>query len=254
MSPRRELSERRRRQILEAAVEVMTEQGLCDTRISHVAERAGASPALVIYYFGTRDRLLAEALSFSEESFYAEVARQLATIDSARDQLVRLIQLSCSAGSGEGRNWLGEWVLWLDLWARASRDPNVARDREKLDRLWRQTLADIVRRGQRDGEFGPVVVEDFSLRLAALLDGLAIQVVLGDPDVPPERMFDLCVETASRELGFAWTSQERDRLLAEGRGLGAPSGAARPAGRAPRSVTRGERRGESSVTGFASQL
>jgi AcrR family transcriptional regulator len=228
MSPRRELSERRRHQILKAAAEVVSEQGLCDTRIATVAERAGASPALVIYYFGTRDRLLAEALSFWEERFYTETARQLAELDSAREQLVRLIRLSCSAGKADGQNWLDEWVLWLDLWARAPRDANVARDREKLDRRWRETIAGIVRRGQQAGEFGPVDTKAFSLRLAALIDGLAIQVVLGDPEVPPERMFDLCMDSAARELGFAWTRQDRDRALAGDHGLGAPSGVARP--------------------------
>jgi AcrR family transcriptional regulator len=224
MSPRRTLSEGRRRQILQATVAVVTERGLCDTRIADVAERAGASPALVIYYFGRRDRLLAEALSFSEASFYEETARQLAEIASARDQLVHLIRMSCSAGGGD----LDEWVLWLDLWARAPRDPDVARDREQLDRRWRESIAGIVRRGQAAGEFGPVDAEDFSLRLAALIDGLAIQVVLDDPEVPPARMFDLCMETAARELGFSWTREERDRLLAGG-GLGLPADTPHPA-------------------------
>src|SRR5438128_7771556 len=191
MSPRRKLSELRRRQILEAAVRVISERGLCDTRISDVAERAGASSALVIYYFSTKDRLLAEALAHSEESFYAQTARELAAIESAKDKLVRLVELSCSAGPGQGENWLEEWVLWLDLWARAPRDPDVAKDRESLDRQWRTTIADIVRDGQRRGEFGPIDPDEFSLRLAALIDGLAIQVVLRDPDVSPARMLDV---------------------------------------------------------------
>src|ERR671936_419418 len=92
MSPRRQLSATRRRQILDAAVAVVSERGLCDTRIADVAERAGASPALVIYYFGTRDRLLAQALAFSEEQFYEEAARDLASIPGARGQLVHLIR------------------------------------------------------------------------------------------------------------------------------------------------------------------
>jgi BetI-type transcriptional repressor, C-terminal len=52
---------------------------------------------------------------------------------------------------------------------------------------------------------------DFSLRLAALIDGLAIQVVLGDPDVTPERMFELCMQTCAAELGFAWDRGRRRR-------------------------------------------
>jgi AcrR family transcriptional regulator len=213
MSPRRKPSEARRRQILEAAVQVIAEQGLCDTRIQSVAERAGASPALVIYYFGTKDRLLAEALSYAEEQFYRDTASALAEVASARDRLVRLVQLSCSVGD-QAAGVADEWVLWLDLWARAPRDQDVARDRATLDRRWRETIADIVRQGQASGEFAPVDAGDFSLRLAALIDGLAVQVVLGDPEVPPERMFDLCMQTCAGELGFAWSAQDRARLLA----------------------------------------
>jgi AcrR family transcriptional regulator len=211
MSPRRKLSAARRRQILEAAVAVVPERGLCDTRIADVAERAGTSPALVIYYFGTRDRLLAEALAFSEQQFYAETARDLATIASAREQLAHLLRQSCSTGSYGDLEWRDGWLLWLDLWARAPRDPEVARDRQQLDRRWRETIAEVVRNGQERGEFGAVDPDDFSVRLAALIDGLAIQVVLGDPDVPAERMFDLCMASAARELGFSWTDEERAR-------------------------------------------
>ena len=42
-------------------------RGYADTRIADVAEHAGTSPALVIYYFKTRDQLLTEALRYSED-------------------------------------------------------------------------------------------------------------------------------------------------------------------------------------------
>ena len=59
---------------------------------------------------------------------------------------------------------------------------------------------------------------ELALRLATLIDGLAIQVVLGDPEVPAERMFDLCMATCARELGFAWDAGDRARLLGAGTG------------------------------------
>jgi AcrR family transcriptional regulator len=216
MSPRRKLSDARRRQILEAAVHVIAEQGLCDTGIKDVAERAGTSPALVIYYFGTKDRLLREALTHAEDHFYDETAAALAELPSARERLVRLVQLSCAVGDTPP-GILEEWVLWLDLWARAPRDPEVAGDRAAHDRRWRQTITGIVRQGQAAGEFAPVDADAFSLCLAALIDGLAIQVVLGDPEVPAERMFDLCMATCARELGFTWSVEDRARLLGAGR-------------------------------------
>src|ERR1700692_730561 len=51
------MAEQRREQMLRAALEVIIERGYPDTRVTDVAERAGTSPALVIYYFKTRDQL-----------------------------------------------------------------------------------------------------------------------------------------------------------------------------------------------------
>ena len=205
MSPRRKLSDARRRQILKAAVQVIADKGLCDTGIKDVADQAGTSPALVIYYFGTKDALLAEALAFAEDRFYAQTADAVAGMASARDRLVELVRCSCSVGEDD----FDEWVLWLDLWARAPRDPDVARDRLAMDRRWRTTIGEIVREGQARGEFAPVDVDAFALRLAALIDGLAILVVLRDPEVTRDRMFDLCVDTCAKELGFPWTTEDR---------------------------------------------
>ena len=205
MSPRRKLSDARRRQILKAAVQVIADKGLCDTGIKDVADQAGTSPALVIYYFGKKDILLAEALAFAEERFYAQTADAVAEMCSARDRLVELVRCSCSVGEDD----FDEWVLWLDLWARAPRDPDVARDRLAMDRRWRTTIGEIVREGQARGEFAPVDVVAFALRLAALIDGLAILVVLRDPEVTRDRMFDLCVDTCAKELGFPWTTEDR---------------------------------------------
>src|SRR5919198_3103971 len=220
MAVRRKLSEDRRSQILKAAVETIGERGLCDTRIADVAARAGTSAALLIYYFGTKDRLLADALAYSEDAFYSQTERELAALDSATDRLIRLIELSCSVGSAKEAKWLDEWVLWLDAWARAPHDPDVARDREAMDRKFRQTIAGIVQSGRESGEFRRVDVDEFALRLAALIDGLAIQVVLGDPDVTSERMFDVCVHAAATELGFRRPRRRPQKAAAQSRAAG----------------------------------
>src|SRR5215467_15025855 len=44
-------ADQRRAQMMAAALQVISERGFADTRIADVAERAGTSPALVIYYF-----------------------------------------------------------------------------------------------------------------------------------------------------------------------------------------------------------
>ena len=69
-APQTEGNEARRRAMLQAAAELISERGFGETRIADVAKRAGTSSGLVIYYFGTRDRLLVDALRFSEEAYY----------------------------------------------------------------------------------------------------------------------------------------------------------------------------------------
>ena len=202
MSQRDQAPDDRREQMLRAAVEVIGERGFPDTRISDVGRRVGASSALVIYYFGTKDRLLTEALRYSEDLFYTEVAQRLAAIDGAKDKLEALVRVSCNNEPMGGLP--GSWVLWLDLWAQAIRHPEVSRDREELDQRWRNQIADIVRAGQGSGEFDDVDADDFALLFSSLLDGLVVQVALGDTTVTQQVAIDISMGLCSRELGFGW--------------------------------------------------
>src|SRR6266702_5627928 len=132
----REASEQRREQMLRAALDVIVERGYADTRIADVAERTGTSPALVIYYFKTRDHLLTEAIRYSEDSWYAEYLRRMEEIPTAAGRLAELIGMSCLPGTDpEPRSY---WLLWLDLWALSPRNPGVAAVREKSDERLRQ--------------------------------------------------------------------------------------------------------------------
>lgn len=191
----------RRDAILRAAAQIIGERGISDTRIADIAERAGVSPGLAVYYFESKDRLLAEALAYAENRFYDETMADLAELSTSRDRLVRLIERSCPM-LDDATDYT-EWTLWIELWSRALRDPGVAEQREALDQRWRETIAGIVREGRRNMEFAPVDVDEFVLRLAALMDGLVIQVILGDPAIGPDRMREVVVGMTARELGFA---------------------------------------------------
>ena len=62
---------------------MIAERGFPETRIADVAATAGTSPALVIYYFKTRDQLLTEAIRLSEDRWYADGTARIAKIPSA---------------------------------------------------------------------------------------------------------------------------------------------------------------------------
>lgn len=192
----------RHQEILDAAARVITERGLAETRISDIADRAGVSPGLILYYFDSKDRVLSEALTFANDRFYLRMSREIRRLPSAKDQLTRLIELS-TPGYLPGEERLdSEWALWIEVWTRALRDPEMAKDREALDKRWRASIADIIRTGQASGEFPPGDADEMALRLGALIDGLAIQVILNDSEVSAARMRRACLEMAAREIGF----------------------------------------------------
>ncbi len=199
MSPRPSTAHVRRPAILSAAAEVISERGIHNTRISDVAERAGTSAPGVLYWFQTKDELLAEALTFSDDRFYDALTGELEGLGSATARLNRLIELWPAEGDGET-------VLWMELWVRALRDPKLARTRERLDGRWRDAIADVVREGQATGEFGGDDADDLALLLGAVMDGFAIQLALGDPVVTTEVVRRHCLALVTRgvEHDDAW--------------------------------------------------
>jgi len=200
-------ADQRREQMLRAALEVIQERGYAESRIADVAERAGTSPALVIYYFKTKDQLLTDAIRFSEDTWYAAGIARMTAIPSAAGRLEELVAMSTLPEADAEPPT--SWVLWLDLWAQAVRHPEVASVRQKFDERWRQTITSLVVEGQEAGEFGPVDPVDFAVLFSALLDGLAIQIALGDPSVDAAKAFGLCMRFAADRLGFTWTPRHR---------------------------------------------
>jgi AcrR family transcriptional regulator len=202
-------ADQRREQMLRAALEVIVEHGFPNTRISDVAERAGTSPALVIYYFKTKDQLLTEAIRFSEDSWYESGISRLAGIDTAEARLEELIAMCCLPEADDPDAPNSSWLLWLDLWAQAARHPEVAAVRQKFDERWRDTIASLVSEGQEAGEFGQVDPADFAVTMSALMDGFAIQIALEDPTVGAGRAFEVCMRFAASQLGFTWVPRHR---------------------------------------------
>ena len=190
----------RRDQMLAAASTLIAQRGFNDTRIADVAKRVGASPALVIYYFGTKDSLLTEALRWSERSFYAATEEMLRSTEKLRDRLETLVEWTLVADKQEALT--GDWGLWFDLWTQAFRHPEVKKDRAELDAQWRDLIARLVQEGIDAGEIEPLDVQTFAIMWGSLLDGLVVQVALDDPVVDSRRARQVALDVAAKELGL----------------------------------------------------
>lgn len=186
----------RRRRILAAAIRVLKERGFAGTRVADIAAAAGTSSGLVVYHFGSLDGVLAAALASVEDDFYEDLEERTGPDRPAWDRLVAVAEVAASSGPA-----VGDWRLWMEVWVRALRDEQTATLRRVMDARWRGVLREILRAGVADGSFTCPDPKGAAVRLAALMDGLAVQVALGDASVPARRMAAVWLDAAAVELG-----------------------------------------------------
>jgi AcrR family transcriptional regulator len=185
MSPRPNVEEQRRRQILQAACEAIGERGFAAVRISDVAAKANTSTGTVHYYFDNRRDVLRQALQFAFEESLSRQLGELSKLRSPRRRLERLIELNLP-DAGEVTQ---EWIVWMEFWLEAVHHPEIRPMNEQLYGRWRKVVRDIIVDGQETGDFrDDGDADSLTNRFVALMDGLAIQVLLHSHQMPVSRM------------------------------------------------------------------
>lgn len=219
------IADQRRGQMLTAALDVISERGFAETRIADIAERIGISPALVIYYFKTKDQLLTEAIRHYEDVWYAEGKRRMDALPTSAKRLEEFVAMNLLPDSNPELD--GDSQLWLDFWVQAARNPDVAVLRRESDERWREVIVSLVRAGQAAGEFASIDPHPFSIFVSALLDGLTVQIALDDPVVDPVSAFELCMRYAADHLDFEWAPSGRSYGNAAAKHAGTGAGSRR---------------------------
>lgn len=196
-APRADEPEARER-ILRAATELIASDGIDEVRIARVANRARASTALVHHYFSTREELLAQALlqSFelaADERFGAGPA----AASSATEGLAIAIE-ECLPTPGEGER---EWVLWVELWLRAAREPELRPVAGQMYESYREWVARVIRRGVESGEFRQADPDEVADLAMALFDGLGVRALIRDPAMSLDRARVAVAKWLGAQLG-----------------------------------------------------
>jgi len=164
--------EARREEILAVTCEVLRERGFAHTRMSDVAHRLGVSPPLVVYHFGSKDALMAEAFAFASRNEIEDLDAISESKDSPAARLDKLLV------AGVGPSTRASWAMWIDSWGEALRSPVLRRTWRQLDDCWRSALERVVSDGMKDGELRPGDPAEAAAVIAALIDGLGVQLAL----------------------------------------------------------------------------
>ncbi|NEC39548.1 TetR family transcriptional regulator C-terminal domain-containing protein [Streptomyces rubrogriseus] len=164
-------------QIVRETVRLIAEHGFHAVRVADIARACATSSAAIHYHFPGRAELLEAAVRWCMDEDTARRAARLAEADDAAAELSQLIALQTPRTAQQRR----QWAVWLDLWAEAARSTTVGRLHSEYYRQWRETVADVVRRGVGQGVFrAGLDPQAASLTLTALIDGLATHVLSVD--------------------------------------------------------------------------
>jgi AcrR family transcriptional regulator len=173
-----------RDRILAAAVERIASDGIDEVRIARIAMDAGVSTSLVHYHFETREALLEEALEYSFE--LAGDVRIGEGEGEAPDHTHRLAAMvdQCLPYPGILER---DFILWVELWLRASRHPELRPTASRLYARMHEWFRDAIGEGVESGEFRSTDPGRLADRVLAVLDGFGIRALVGDLEIEHAR-------------------------------------------------------------------
>ncbi len=186
--PRPHVEEERREQILQATWRVISTIGFRALRMSDVAVQAGVSTGMIHYYFDTKRQLVRAAF----ERYFTHMIERRQWITESDANPLELLKLLVTSYVPHDEETLQGWRVWSELWVEGLQEPDLRQINEEFYGQWRRTVAGLIRDGQDAGlvrEGNAVVLANI---LVGMVDGLAIQTLLGSSSMTVDRMQATC--------------------------------------------------------------
>lgn len=181
---RQELSEERKNEILDAALEVFGELGLQEASVDDVVERAGLSKGTLYWYFKSKDRLIGALM----KRFFAQELGKIRELQKGRGSVrERLLRYSRDVENVVKRM---PRALTLEFYAVAVRQKTVRKFLGELYVTYCNELAELLREGINRGEFVKMDTSQMSAAITGLCEGLILLWALEPNAFPFERFFE----------------------------------------------------------------
>jgi TetR/AcrR family acrAB operon transcriptional repressor len=191
MTPRPNVSEERKAQILDAAAAVFSREGFHQAPMADIADEAGLSKGTLYLYFESKDDLISALL----EHFYREALGSLPEMVAAEGTATeRLLKIGRSVVSGM-QDMLQTLPLSFEFYAEAARQEQVRLFFKEYFAESYGFLSTIVEQGIERGEFRPVDPYAAALMVGAIFEGLGLLWMVNPASVDWEKhteaIFDL---------------------------------------------------------------
>jgi AcrR family transcriptional regulator len=183
MSPREDVSEERREQILDAATEVFAQKGFDHARMDDIVEETGLSKGALYWYFKSKDDIIFGLLDrlFQLEFRELEGLRQADT--SASEALRTFTEVAIK----DINRMLRFMPVTYEFLALAFRNKLVQKAIKQYMNNYVSILDPLIQRGIDSGEFKDVNPREVSAAVGAIIEGTMLLWVYDRSLIEPEK-------------------------------------------------------------------
>jgi AcrR family transcriptional regulator len=173
---RREAPEKRRADLVQAAIRCLSAGGMSAFKLERIAAEAGVSLGLLSHYFTDKNELLTEVY---QAALYEDVNRKIAELGdtaapgSAAERLCRIVDAIIDPEYLKPTNL----TVWLALWGEIVVNPDLRRAHRTLYRSYLKSLAALIGMVAAERRRNVNAIE-IARSLQALIDGLFLERAL----------------------------------------------------------------------------
>jgi AcrR family transcriptional regulator len=182
MSPRPDVSDERKTQIINAAEDVFTEKGFDQARMDDIAEETGLSKGTLYLYFKSKDDLIIAILDRMFQREFKQFDNLNFTEVSAVDAIWKITDLLTKDILGLQRLI----PIVYQFLALAFRNKHVQQALKKYINRYVEVLVPIIQRGIDSGEFRPVDAREVAIAMGAMIEGTLLLWVYDRALVDPK--------------------------------------------------------------------
>jgi AcrR family transcriptional regulator len=182
MSPRPDVSEERKDQIIDAASEVFTEKGFQKARMDDIAEKSGLSKGALYWYFKSKDDIVIGIF----DRIFSREARDLETLVSSADTASdRLLQYT-ERVTQDVKRLLRFAPITYEFLSLAFRNRYLQKAFKHYLKEHMDILVPIIQEGIDSGEFRAVDPEEAAIAVGAIFEGTLALWVYDNELVKPD--------------------------------------------------------------------
>jgi AcrR family transcriptional regulator len=167
MSPRLDVSEERRSQIIQSAIQVIARQGFSKTRMDDVASESGLSKGLLYWYFKSKEEIIIAIADLLFSAEFRKMQNLSVTDRSARACLDDFLEIFLE----DMKSILKVAPVIYEFYALAFRNAMVRKVMQAYLSRFVAILEPIVRHGIDNGEFIPGDPRQITIAIGAALEG-----------------------------------------------------------------------------------